>query len=230
MGENIEMSRLSTKTKLVIRFSILFLCIAGLFTQSAQLLFQYLKGQTVVYINIETIKYNRIPAITICYPQYLSMERTAQKYPHLKPLFDDYKRVLKTVSDTDFKNETLRQYMNGLFRQNFSSFVDEQELSVSELHDLSIPFVFPINSSLFVTKYKRSLQPIEIKVEGMRLYPNGSVSDETIVDTQPIESIIFPNFGKSYKCFTFFSHLNKSLRVYQMDVQSISIEVNSKII
>ena len=110
------MSQLSSNTRRIISYSIIVLCVSGLVFQTTELFFQYLKRQTVVNIRVEKNKYTSIPAITICYPGIVSMEKTTEKYPQLKPLFDEYKNSMKNVSENDYKNETFVQKWNKLYK------------------------------------------------------------------------------------------------------------------
>src|SRR5882724_6000840 len=76
------------KCKFFIRFIIIFIGVFGLIYQTSQLVSQYMKRQTVVNIKLEeNIKYNKIPSITICFPQMISMESMAQKYKDLKLIY-----------------------------------------------------------------------------------------------------------------------------------------------
>ena len=72
------LSRLTSRSRRIIRYLIIIFCVFGLVFQTTKLFLQYSSGQTVVNIKIEKNKYNRIQAITICYPIMVSMESMAQ--------------------------------------------------------------------------------------------------------------------------------------------------------
>ena len=216
------LSQLSPRTQRIIRYSIIILCVFGFFFQTTLLFIQYFKGQTVVNIRVERDKYNSIPAITICYPAMVSMERTAQKYPQMKPLFDEYKVMLKHMSEDDYKNKTLGQHLNSIY-ENFSMFTYDHA-NINELFDLSIPFNLPRIEN--PSNYSNPEIPITISVWGMRLYSNGSVQQIGLMDTTPVESIRYSDsFSSDSKCFTFFSYLNETFREISIDLQWILLSV-----
>ena len=172
-------TRRTRRTRRIIRYLIIVLCVWAFIINTALLFIQYSKRQTVVNIKIETIKYNRIPAITICYPAMVSMERTVQKYPELRPLFDEYKNKMKDISENDYKNKTVVEKLNNLYRQKFTSFAIEKS-NVKDFYDLSIPF--SINCGGINDQDHERISPIDITVKGMRLYSNESVEKFEITD------------------------------------------------
>ena len=206
-----SLSQLSSRTRRIIRYSLIVLCVLGLALQTTELFSQYLNRETVVNIKVEKNKYNSIPAITICYPKMLSMEKTAQKYPELKPLFDEYKKRMENVSENDYKNETFVKEMNNLYDDKFSEFAFKKS-TIKELFELSIPFL-------------TQGEGISTQVAGMRLYSNGSLEDVRVDDTNPVPSIAINEYGFCVKCFTFFSHLNETFREISIDIQSIELFV-----
>lgn len=240
MGEMLEMSGTtesgdpkkvksgSNRVVRSIKTIIGVLCVFGLIYQVTTLILQYLEYKTVVNVSFETIKYNRLPAITICYPRFVAMNKTAERFPHLKAVFKEYKNALRNVSDSDYQNKTFRNYLNNIYEEKFEQFIANQNLTISQLYDLSIDFSFPLNSSAFVAK--RSDRPIEVPVEvnviGLRRYDDGEIELFSFADTQPIESVIVPVLSQRSKCFTFNSHLNPQIRQYQMDIKLILVKVS----
>ena len=161
------------------------LCVCGLIYQVITLVVQYSKYKTVINVKFETIKYNRMPAITICYPQCLSMNKTSLKYPTMRPLFDKYKNLLKNASKDDYYDETYQNELN-LIYYNFTSFVKIQNLNVAEYYDLMFDYEIPPNSSLFLNN--KTSKAIKIILFGLRRYEDGSIEEFNISDTKPIES------------------------------------------
>ena len=178
-----HLSQLSPRSRRIIRYSIIVLCVFGLSFQTTKLFIQYSKGQTVV---------------------------------NMKPLFDEYKAMLKNMTEDDLKNVTLRQHLESIYK-NFSMFTYYQA-NIRELFDLSIPFHLLRNENY--SKKTDPEVPISINVWGMRLYSNGSVQHIKLSDTTPVQSVQYHDFGDGdYKCFTFFSHLNETFREIQIDIQ-----------
>ena len=209
----------------VVKSIICVLCVIGLIYQVTILVMQYLEYKTVVNMRFETIKYNRLPSITVCYPRFVSMNKTIEKFPHLRPMFEEYKNALSNVSESDYQSKTLRQYLNNIYEERFEKYIYGQNLTISQLYDLSIDFNFPTNSSNFVSK--KSESPIEAVIGGLRRYDDGHTERFRVSDTQPIPTITFPTLTTQNKCFTFFSHLIPTNRQYQMDIRVIFVKVSS---
>ena len=205
----IRLNRLSFKTRRIIRYLVIICCGFGLVFQTTQLYSQYSKRQTVVNIKVEKNKHNSIPGITLCIPAMVSMERMADKFPELRPLFDEYKNRMKNISENDYKNKTFVNEINDLYEINFNT-LSNQKSKIKDLFDLSINFLHG--------------HFIQTQVNGMRLYSNGSVSEFETDDTTPVQSFIF---GEGYysKFLTFFSHLNETFRQIEMYITKITLRV-----
>ena len=72
----------SNKIRFRIRFGLQLLCVsicsAFFLYQAQQLVAIYLSGKTVVENRVERFKYSQLPAVTICLPTFLDMERLAE--------------------------------------------------------------------------------------------------------------------------------------------------------
>ena len=162
--------------------------------------------------------YNRLPAITICYPKYLAMNRVIEKYSHLRPVFEEYKNSLENVSNDQFYNKTFVKYLNDIYEEKFEKYIKNQSLSIDQLFQMSIPFEFARNSSFFASN--TSEKSIDVKVYGLRLFNDNTISFDILKDIKPIEFI-----SKYRKCFTFNNHLNTTIRQYKMIIEKIEIMV-----
>ena len=111
---------------------------------------------------LDVDNYSPLPAITICYPYFLSMERVIQKYPHLKPKFNDYKQTLNNMNESQYDNEDINNYLNDIYSNEFNKFIYEQNLTVRQLSELGIPN--PIETGA-----------LDIYINGMKLYPDKTV-------------------------------------------------------
>ena len=201
----------------------IILCVFPFVYQSMKLILQYIEGETVVNITLDIDKYSPLPAITVCYPYFLSMERVVQKYPELKPKFEDY---LKTTENmTESENYTIIQYQDELYREIFVKFVRKQNLTTNQLSQLGLLIETDI-----VKKINEN-QPISIIIKGMRMYKNKTVAKWELYKTTSIESIVFgiPDNILDKKCFTIFSHLDKEMSKVRLNQKDIKIWVSLKV-
>ena len=90
-----------------VTFSFLYKFLSSLFCsifliyQFSDLLSQYMSGKTVVNIEVKRELYENLPAITLCLPQIVSMERHAKFNPQFQ---QDYHNYHKTMSKENLLN------------------------------------------------------------------------------------------------------------------------------
>lgn len=204
MTEELEISsperrKLVFNKKIIKKLKLIFyvLCVCALIYQVTTLSIQYLQYKTVVRVMFEKIKYNRLPAVTICYPKYLSMAKVAQKYPQLAPDLEEYKNILANASQDDYYSGTLQRKLNwNVYREKFENFISKQNLSIAEYYDLMFDYKLPSRltfsgSALFP---RLVYNAIEVTFYGIRRYPNGSIARFDVSDTNPIQT----KFGDLY--------------------------------
>lgn len=134
--------KLSPRCRRVIKYLIVLLCVSGLAFQVTQLVLQYLSRRTIVHLEFETLWYNRLPAITICYPNMIAMNKTAERFAQLKPVYNQYKKRLAEANDYEFHDRKLRQKLDDIYENDFLGFIRRQNLSFAQLAELSIPFTY----------------------------------------------------------------------------------------
>ena len=213
----------SKKCRRIVKYVILILCVSGLIFQATQLTIQYLARRTIVQIDFETIWYNRLPAITICYPNLIAMNKTVEKFPQLNTSYNEYKNILKQVSERDFRDYKVQKRLNDLYEAKFYNFTKQMNLSFEEWSEISIPYEYPGNSSRFAPEISGGA--IEVMISGLRRFENGSIHKATVKDKKPIQSYVMNYADEMTKCFTFFSHLQKKMQSYQMDTKRIFMTV-----
>ena len=165
------------------------LCVCALIYQLVILVVQYSQYKTVINVQFETIKYNRLPAITMCYPSYLSMNKTSLKYAVMRPAFDEYKNLLKNASKDDYYNGTIQEELESIY-YNFISFILNQNLTIAQFYDLMFDYEFSPGSSLFL--HNSTSKAIRVSIYGLRRYEDGSIDEFSITDTKPIISYVSP--------------------------------------
>ena len=206
------------KFKFFISCLVITACSCGLLFQLFVLCRQYFSRQTVVSVQVEITKFNKIPAFTVCFPNLISMDLAAQKYPEVLQLYEDYTTLV--YNSTEITPEERKSKIQEVYG-NFTDELKRLDLPVNELFDISLPFGYPILSQML---WFNGITPISITIKGIRYFRNNNTMiDIELEDKEPIESIVI---GKdSYKCFTFFNMLNKRFRNYQIDEKEILIEV-----
>ncbi len=221
------------KLKLFLRVILFFICISGLTYQASRLVSQYIRGQTVVNIRVEKLRYSKIPAITICYPRFISMEKFVELFPESSQAFDEYQNLINSVNETDYDNKDLKKEMEDIYEHNFTRLNKHFDLPVYELFDeLSLPFNFPkrplsqFKKSYFTGIYETGETEYSIEIQANGKVKDFNTSLDYMRDYTPIESIAMTNKGVGYKCYTFFSELNKKWRKIKINLNFISIQIN----
>ena len=91
------------KNKMRVRLTIQSICIIFcalcFIYQTQQLVNTYLSGKTIVETRVERFRYSEIPAITVCLPTLLALNKIAENYlknssdPELNQLYQEYKQI-----------------------------------------------------------------------------------------------------------------------------------------
>ena len=100
--------------RFVSNFGLGIVCLTGFLYQTFLLLDDYMSGKTVVTLNIERLRNESLPAITLCFENFASFEKLAQNDHELNELYIDYKNVLNKFNDrsdnqTEFDAETKKE-------------------------------------------------------------------------------------------------------------------------
>ena len=88
------------KYRNIFRVLSTILCTTGLLYQSCQLLSQYMSGKSVVNIEVKREMYSHLPAITICYPEMVSMELAADYSDVYRHYYEKYMKVYEVYDWT----------------------------------------------------------------------------------------------------------------------------------
>jgi len=183
------------------------ICSFGLFYHTIQLYSNFMSGQTVVNLSIGRRHNDTIPAITICYPYALQLNKVA----YYNQVADNYYKMFKKLFDHLKLNKSLIQdkfflYELGLLQINVENAV-YHNLSKVDLLD-------------FFENYTISSEMLTIDVL-IKI-------DNTIGVEKPIESITM--FDRSVlKCFTYFSSLEERWRHFRSNYDSMSIMIGQQI-
>ena len=71
-------------------------CVAGLTYHVSELFYEYWLGKTIVNVNVQRNRMDRLSSITICYPNLFSFEKLAQIDDEFKRLHKNYQEKLES--------------------------------------------------------------------------------------------------------------------------------------
>ena len=218
-------------SKTILKTFLVIICSFGLLYQTSQLMRQYLSGKTVVNLEVKRLHNEKIPGITICYPQGLSIKRIAEFFGNDQELYIEYSKLDKML--TTFPrtiNQTTIDLATTKIRQIFFEILRKKELKGLTAHQLlanfSIPYHYINQNNPFVKSLETTV--IFISFSGIanpfRNYSKFKLSDE---NTEPIESLSLYGYSISTirKCFTFFSSLSLKWRNFTMNLDYLSIRL-----
>ena len=200
------------------KFLITLFCTIGFTYQTISLTIEYLNGKTVVNLFIGSLFEEGLPAITIC-PGYVAINKIANLSQPLKSLYQNY--VGLDINSKNFKFLKLN-----IFNQARGKVEDMMKNG-----DLSIGNMFYNYSE----NYNHEKPSIKLYVAGNTIEGdlNRFINQSNVivldgipnyqVNANPIESIML-GFA-SWKCYTFFSHLDPAWRYLDIDINRITIMV-----
>ena len=129
--------------RIIFRVLSTILCTTGLLYQSCQLLSQYMSGKSVVNIEVKREVDSNLPAITICYPQMISMELAANYSNLYRHYYKKYKELIELVDSNTTKYNMYKENMTKFhsdFIRNFRLNIEEYMKIV--VNNLSLPFKY----------------------------------------------------------------------------------------
>ncbi|CAG2107824.1 unnamed protein product [Medioppia subpectinata] len=210
------------KRRLIIKIILFIVCLSLLTYHSLLLFAQYFSGKTVVNIILERIRPDPMPAITICYPYGLRMDGMARRFPELRDQWLHYKRLMDSINEYDYKNETLKEHLIDIY-ENFTKFYDKQNLPLDYMFDsdVSIPFDLWKDSGINDDgNHTQRSYLIRITLYGVK---NHQVMRH--MEVNPIVSVVAEEPGHIRKCFTFFSELNPKWRQFQFNFNEVLLTI-----
>ena len=210
------------------------ICLFGLLYQVSLLLDDYLKGKTVVSLNVGLIQFDTLPAFTICTRDLLAITKVVNYDKRFVPQLEEYKKLYNDLAqlpkDASSKaNETkILGIMDNIF-DHFKNKIDFLHIPGIDVHDnltvqlkpSGIPYAY---FNVFIVGL--------MAVNGSNIEVNSTVSTELMANQQlfPIESLKVSYFGgyDAQKCFTSFSYLKPIWRTFQFKLDSLEIHLQPK--
>ena len=181
--------------KIVLRTFGFFVSIVGFLFQTTQLFSLYLSGKTLVDNRVEHLKHSELPAITICLPTFVSMDKFAEfllknsKNQTILGLYERYKEF------------------NERSKMTWNKEIEEEQMKLYK--NFSLDIFLEQNVSLIEIFNTISMEPLNIiRFNTLALDENDVLANLTM--PKSFESLV--PFSDPRKCFTFFSGLDPAYR------------------
>ena len=229
-----NLSEIMLPGQLIFKITTNIVCIIGLVYQTSILFGQYMRGNTVVHIEVYRIENTSLPAITICYPHILSFERLAKNQQEYNASFEQYKNLLKRIDKE--KNNTIKMNLFGDMLEIYFSVVQRVEISLHQPNNLMNLFV---NYSLGYQSDNEERKKYGFKKSEIDVILTGSFTNDTnhgVMQVNEKNLFLFKGdkiisyFIKSqilgYKCYTLFSSLIDYWRNFQAVLKRIMINMH----
>ncbi|XP_054159789.1 uncharacterized protein LOC128957999 [Oppia nitens] len=208
-----EMS-VKQKRRTVFKILLFLVCGSLLVYHGWQLFDQYNSGKTLVTIKYTRLKRESVPAFTVCLPMALRMDRLADRFPELQENYTRYRKLMDTVDDSDYDNQTLKDSLAEMYNQ-FVDYYTDKRLPLNDIYssdsNLTVPQLITNSSDT-----NRTIGGQYI-ISMINIYNNKKLTH--VSDYQPIVSLM--NLVYPTKCLTFFSELNHRYRQYKHNLDSI---------
>ena len=171
-----------SKSLVLFKFVFHLLCSIGLIYQTAHLLIPFVKGKTIVSMEVGSSYHQTLPAITVCYSQGVSMDRLVTKEEYEKFF---YNNLESDVNLDILFNMTIPFHHGRFFAIDLFDMTGEaKNLNRTEFTRMKIINEDDYQDRFIITD---DFQPIESVIVG-------------------------DGFGEIKKCFTLFSSLDKQFR------------------
>ena len=197
--------------KLVLKIIITsILCGFGLIYQSSQLITEFMTGKTLVQITIGRVFNETLPAITVCVPYFISLERLAEIDPNINNQFKEFKQLFLKLQDNNSDEIIIK------LNKAFGPMKDDSIKHLISMKSWDLLDNFTIEQDYWNNKTEQVHRNMGYEFKG---YQKQMVQQMFIeAREKAIESYLFTSFGgnRNYKCFTYFSHLHVYWRKFKM--------------
>ena len=187
--------------RLALRIFLLLISTAGLLYQTSVLYIQYSAGNSLIKINYEFIQSVSLPAITICYPRFHTIDGILRNSnTNVRQM---YLNLIKRTKGYDITNDTQKRRITKKFRKLI-------KLSYNELVDQNNDISHLFN---------------ETNANNKPLY---AINGENHFKTDPIESLYFDG-SIPRKCITYNSYLDRFWLNTRIKLNNLSIYMTPEI-
>ena len=209
-----EYGNMKIKPRIIFRLFSTTFCAFGLLYQCYQLLSQYLSGKSVVNVEVKRELYPSLPAITLCYPEMVSMELAANYSDLYRHYYERYKDIIYIIDENKTRYDMFEENITNLY----NAFIKQLQPNMIKtvFNNLSLPYLYGFNDDSFINNenYFQKLTEesiINTWILGTPyrdghgysvLLKNRYKNSSYFMVGNPVETI---NYNLNAKCFTFFS-------------------------
>ena len=216
-----------------------FLCLSGLLYHASHLLDDYLRGKSVVLLNVGHIQMDTLPTFTICTKNILAMDKVYQYNKRFIFQYIDYLKLYKELIElpNDAGSNDNQTYLVAKIENIFDNItrsIDFLHITGIEVHDnLTVQF-----GKGYGDDKPNALFDVYIvglmSINGTLVEIN-SANDRNAMELQKdfhIKSLKVSYIGGygTHKCFTTFSHLNPFWRKFKFKLENMEIHLYPTII
>ena len=209
-----ELINFNYSAQSILRYMVYFLIFFSIFYQIYLISSKYIPGKTIININFGRHYDQTLPAITFCFPQFFSMERTAKSDPDIIQMNQMYQNLIRNdiLKADKLYFEYHKNYTENLLKnQPFMNVLfDKMNLKIKALDGKKL-FSLSLWGDTNMKNIPADFRVIIWKIDNLFRY----VGD-------PLETIfIGAEKIKMNKCFTFFSSAQKQWRDFHAQVKML---------
>ena len=185
------------------------ICSLGLAFHSSDLFSQYLSGRTVVNLDVGRSYEDSLPGITICYPNALSMKRTAKLNDRTMKYYEEYDRLINKL-EMNFTRKNLDDMRNKVQVLQFMTKIELEKWKGSMLD--------------YFDNYTVDHEQIFL-INDNNIYDGEWGEDDKNYPLKPIESYV-QYYSEQSKCFSYFNILQKQWRRLLTSFNTLTITID----
>ena len=196
-NKNNQIKQSHLTAKLILKSICISFCALSFIFQTQQLVSIYFSGKTIVEFRIEDLEYSRLPALTICLPTFLDMDKFANHYMKLSDNQDNqklyqeylgYKQINRTPWNQDVANKQGHFFWHFLWQAFKENMEKIPIIEIFEKNDIDPIIKYSLNSWAF----------------------NETGDKVTLPEPKQLHSVV--PFLDPRKCITLFSDFDENFR------------------
>ena len=138
------------KTIKIFKIISIFICCLGFIYHSKDLFEEYISGKTVISLNFLVNRMDSLPTITVCLPQFYSLQKLSEINSVFKKNYSNYMEMTRSYliqqsSGSHINNKSIRMQLSEMTR-NMRSGINVYQNNVSAF-DLTSKYSIPMRNS-----------------------------------------------------------------------------------